>query len=94
MIAIELQVANPSGIHMRPAARFVETASRFRAKVTLENLDAGRRPVDAKSLLLVLTAGVVQGQRIRIVADGPDEAEALQTLADEVRGGLGEASPT
>lgn len=91
MTAIELRVPNASGLHARPAARFVETASRFRATVTLENLDAGRGPVDAKSILFVLTAGVVQGQRIRITADGPDEAEALRVLADEVRAGLGEA---
>lgn len=93
MTSIELQVTNASGLHARPAAQFVETASRFRARVTLENLDAGRGPVDAKSILFVLTAGVVQGQRIRISADGPDEDDAVRALSDAVATGLGEAAP-
>lgn len=93
MTSIELQVTNASGLHARPAAQFVETASRFRARVTLENLDAGRGPVDAKSILFVLTAGVVQGQRIRISADGPDEDDAVRALSVAVAAGLGEAAP-
>lgn len=92
MTSIELHVTNASGLHARPAAQFVETASRFRARITLENLDAGRGPVDAKSILFVLTAGVMQGHRIRISADGPDEGDAVRALSDAVTAGLGETT--
>src|SRR3972149_6879314 len=74
----ELILRNPSGLHARPAALFVEVASRFGARITVENLDRGSRTVDAKSILLLLTAGVQRGHRIRIAAAGPAEAEALR----------------
>lgn len=90
MQSSELVVRNPSGLHARPAALFVEAASRFDARITVENLDRGSRTVDAKSILLLLTAGVQRGHRIRIAADGPDEVEALRTLEELVEAGLGE----
>ena len=64
MPTIELQVTNPSGIHARPATHFVKIASGFASRITLENLDRASRPVDAKSLLMLLTAGVVAGHRV------------------------------
>jgi len=91
MPAIELQVRNPAGLHARPAALFVEDAGRFASKITIENLERGPRAVDAKSILMLLTIGVVRGHRIRITADGPDAEEALASLRDLVDSGLGEA---
>jgi phosphotransferase system HPr (HPr) family protein len=87
---VELTLENPSGLHARPATLFAQAAARFRSRVTVENLDRGSRPVDAKSVLLVLTAGVQRGHRIRLTADGPDEAEAVLTLTELVASGLGE----
>src|SRR3972149_3018746 len=71
MQARELIVRNPSGLHARPAALFVETASRFGARITVENLDRGSRMVDAKSILLLLAAGGQRGHRSRIAAPAP-----------------------
>lgn len=90
MQVTELAIRNASGLHARPAALFVQTAARFGARITLENLDRGSKPVDAKSILMVLTAGVQRGHRVRISADGSDEAEAIGTLEALVGGGLGE----
>lgn len=90
MPSIELTIRNPSGLHARPAALFVETAARFASRITVENLDRGSRAVDAKSVLLLLTAGVVAGHRIRVTADGPDADDALATLGQAVESGLGE----
>ena len=90
MQTVEIVVPNPSGIHARPAALFVQTAARFASRVTIENLDRGGRPVNAKSLLMVLSAGVSSGHRIRITGDGPDETEAVSTLEAAVASGLGE----
>lgn len=90
MPSIELTIRNPSGLHARPAALFVESAARFASRITVENLDRASRPVDAKSVLLLLTAGVVAGHRIRLTAEGPDAEEALATLREAVESGLGE----
>ena len=84
---------NPSGLHARPATRFVEAAARFESRVTVENLDRGGSPANAKSILSLLMAGVSSGHRIRITADGPDADAAVASLRDLIASGLGEAPP-
>ena len=93
MPSIELQVVNPSGLHARPATTFVEAAARFQSRITIENLDRGSRVVDAKSILFLLTIGVLCGHRVRITAEGPDADAALVELRELVESGLGEAAP-
>jgi phosphotransferase system HPr (HPr) family protein len=93
MRSIETTVRNPSGIHARPGALFVRTAAGFGSRITLENLDRGTAPVDAKSILSVMQAGVGRGQRIRLTAEGEDEETALAALDALIRDGLGEAIP-
>lgn len=93
MASIEVLVANPSGLHARPATHFVEAAAGFESRVTVENLDRAGRPADAKSILSLLMAGVSSGHRIRITADGPDAEAAVAALHDLVASGLGEAPP-
>jgi phosphocarrier protein len=90
MRSVELVVTNPSGLHARPATLFTEAAMEFASKVTVENLTRGKGPVDAKSTLMLLTAGVSSGHRIRLAADGPDEDAAIDALVDLVSSGLGE----
>ncbi|HET7726156.1 MAG TPA: HPr family phosphocarrier protein [Candidatus Limnocylindrales bacterium] len=92
MQSIELVVTNPTGLHARPATLFVELANRFTSRITVENLDRGKGPVDAKSILFLLTVGASTGHRIRLSADGPDEAEAIDALRTAVEAGLGESS--
>jgi phosphotransferase system HPr (HPr) family protein len=94
MRTAELTVVNKSGLHARPATMFVEAAGRFGSRITLENLDRGSRPVDATSILMVLTAGVQRGPRVRLTADGPDEEEALRSLGELIASGLGEETVT
>jgi len=90
MRSIELVMANPSGLHARPATLFTEAAARFTSRITVENLTRGSGPVDAKSMLMLLTAGVSKDQRIRLVADGPDEDAAIDSLVALINAGLGE----
>ena len=90
MTSARLSVANPSGLHARPAALFVRTAGRFRSRVTVANATTGKGPVDAKSILSVLTLGVGHGMEIEISADGDDAEAAIQGLRDAVSAGLGE----
>lgn len=94
MRSIELSVTNPSGLHARPATLFTQKATGFEARITVENLDRGKGPVDAKSILMLLTAGVSRDHRIRLTADGPDEDAAIDALVDFVGSGLGEAPAT
>jgi phosphocarrier protein len=91
MRSIEVVVANPSGLHARPATLFTQKAAEFAARITVENLDRGKGPVDAKSILMLLTAGVSRDHRIRLTADGADEDAALEALAALIASGLGEA---
>ena len=87
MIRRSLQIRNRLGLHARAAARFVHTASRFRARVT-----AGRdgRVMDGKSILGILLLAASQGTAIEVTAEGPDEDQAMDALATLVEGGFGE----
>ena len=94
---LHLTVANRLGLHARPAARFVQTAARFReARLLVRNLTQGRGPVEAQSINAIATLGVRQGHEIEIRASGP-QAEAalaaLEVLAGENFGDR-EAEPT
>lgn len=90
MRSVELVMTNPSGLHARPATLFTEAAGQYAARITVENLTRQKGPVDAKSILLLLTAGVSRDHRIRLVADGSDEDEAIEALVRLIESGLGE----
>jgi phosphocarrier protein HPr len=92
MRSVELTIKNPSGLHARPASLFSAAAAGFASKVTVENLTRGKSPVDAKSTLLLLTAGVSSGHQVRLAADGADEEAAIDALTKLVETGLGEAT--
>jgi len=82
-----MTIKNKVGLHARPAAVFVQAASKYKAKITLES--SGKK-ADAKSILQVLALGVKCGHELTIRAEGPDEKEALESLAALVDSGLGE----
>jgi phosphocarrier protein FPr len=84
---IEVELNNPSGLHARPAAHFVNVAKQFESKIRVRY---GSRAANAKSPLTLLQLGVRQGARIFISADGPDASQALETLRAAVASGLGE----
>ena len=90
MARAELEIRNAHGLHARPAALFVQTASRFQARITLENLDRPGKAIDAKSIMSVLTAGVHAGGRIVLEAEGTDAAQAIEALTALIEGGIGE----
>jgi phosphocarrier protein len=74
-------VANPQGLHARPADLFVKLASQYQS--TIEVIKDGER-VDGKSILAILTLAAVQGTQLRIEATGPDAEAALEALAELV----------
>lgn len=92
MRSLEIEIRNPSGIHLRPAGTFVKGAAAYRSAITLENLTRGGKVVNAKDALAVLSHGkAAKGDLVRIVAEGEDEEAAIDGLRSLVESGLGEA---
>lgn len=83
-------VRNPSGLHARPAAAFVRTAARFDAQVEVTDLDTGRPPASAASLVALMALGIGQGTHVRVGASGPETTQALAALRALIDGGFGE----
>ena len=73
----DVTVKNQVGLHARPATFFIQKANDFKSSVWVEKEE---RRVNAKSLLGVLSLGIVGGTTIRIIADGVDEQTAVDSL--------------
>ena len=78
MVSKELVINNQVGLHARPATFFIQKANEFKSSIWVEKEE---RRVNAKSLLGVLSLGIVKGTAITIIADGSDEEEAIATLS-------------
>lgn len=76
-----ITVGNPHGLHARPAARFVQTASAFDARVDVRNLTNGRGPANAASLNAIAILGATEGHQLEISASGPQAAEVVAALS-------------
>ena len=85
MITREVTIKNSVGLHARPATFFIQKANSFKSSISVERED---RRVNAKSLLGVLSLGIVNGMQITLVADGPDEEEAIEALTDLIENEL------
>ncbi len=79
MITREVTINNQVGLHARPATFFIQKANEFKSVIWIEKEE---RRVNAKSLLGVLSLGIVKGTTINIIADGVDEIQATETLAE------------
>jgi len=89
MLTKTATVKNEVGLHARPATYFIQRANEFKSSISIE---VGNRRVNAKSLLGVLSLGVVSGTEVEIIADGPDEAEAVEALVKLINNKLSEDS--
>ena len=87
MFVKEVSVKNQVGLHARPATFFIQKANEFKSSVWVEK---DERRVNAKSLLGVLSLGIVGGTTIRIMADGSDEEQAVDGLVKRVESGFAE----
>ncbi len=79
----EATVNNQVGLHARPATFFIQKANEFKCSIWVEK---DERRVNAKSLLGVLSLGVVKGTTINLIADGVDEKEAVEALVELISG--------
>lgn len=87
MITKEVKISNAIGLHARPATFFIQKANTYSSSIWVEKDD---RKVNAKSLLGVLSLGIAKGMTIVLVADGQDEALAIEGLTDLINTGFGE----
>lgn len=85
MTVKEAIVNNQVGLYARPATFFIQKANEFKSSIWMEK---DERRVNAKSLLGVLSLGVVQGTTVNLIADGVDEAEAVDSLVELLANGL------
>lgn len=83
----DVVVQNQVGLHARPATFFIQKANEFKSSIWIEKDD---RRVNAKSLLGILSLGIVGGTSVRIIADGSDEQNAVDALVELVESGFEE----
>jgi len=91
MAEATIQVKNKVGLHARPAALFVQTANKFQSTVKVKNLTTKGDFVDAKSIIMVLTLGVMKDHEVLIQTDGADADMALGALKALIENNFGEA---
>ena len=87
MYVKDVIVQNQVGLHARPATFFIQKANEFKSSIWIEKEE---RRVNAKSLLGILSLGIVGGTQIRVIADGPDEQDAVEGLVELVESGFSE----
>ncbi len=85
MFVKDVMVQNQVGLHARPATFFIQKANEFKSSIWIEMEE---RRVNAKSLLGILSLGIVGGTSIRIIADGADEQQAVDALVELVESGF------
>ncbi|MCX7923649.1 MAG: HPr family phosphocarrier protein [Clostridia bacterium] len=85
MVEKIVEISNPTGLHARPAALFVQTAGKFTANVWISK---GEKKVNAKSIMGLMSLAVAQGTKVIIAADGEDEHLAVRELIDLITTGF------
>lgn len=87
MFVKDVTVQNKVGLHARSATFFIQKANEYKSSIWIEKEE---RRVNAKSLLGILSLGIIGGTTIRIIADGSDEQDAVEGLVDLVDSGFAE----
>lgn len=87
MYSESIEVQNKTGLHARPAAVFVQAASKFKSNITIEK---DLKQANAKSILSLLSIGASMGSAIKITAEGEDENQAVDTLIKLIESKFGE----
>jgi phosphocarrier protein HPr len=87
MVEREVTIVNKLGLHARPSAQLVQKASKFAAEITLKRYNL---EVNAKSIMGVMMLAAEMGARIMIIANGPDEKEAVEAIAQVIQSKFGE----
>lgn len=73
----EIVIQNAQGLHARPAAMFVQIASKYNSNIAIQK---GEEKVNGKSIMGILTLGAEKGAMIILEAEGEDAQEVLEEL--------------
>ncbi|NOH81099.1 fused PTS fructose transporter subunit IIA/HPr protein [Vibrio sp. RE86] len=84
------KIKNAHGLHARPGAMLVAEAKKFESNIRVANLDGDSKTVNAKSLMKVIALGVKHGHQLQFTAEGPDAAQAIESIGAAIASGLGE----
>ena len=87
MVKQDVTITNNIGLHARPATFFIQKANSYKSSIWLEKDD---RKVNAKSLLGVLSLGIAKGMTVTLIAEGADEALAINGLVELVQNSFAE----
>lgn len=87
MVTQKTTIKNTTGLHLRPAGLFCQTAVQFKSKITFQYKNT---VANAKSVLSVLGACIKRGDEIELICEGEDEQEALEAMLKIIEDGLGE----
>ncbi|ERL08225.1 phosphocarrier protein [Olsenella profusa DSM 13989] len=80
MVSKQVTIVSATGLHARPASQFVQVAKEHKSAITIKDLNKGTAPVNAKSIMMILAAGLGTGSKVEIACDGPDEQDALNAI--------------
>lgn len=83
MKEVKIVIQNETGLHARPAAMVVAEAGKYKSNLTIKK---GDREVNIKSILGLLSIGASKGDEITLKADGEDEAQAVETISNLIKG--------
>ncbi len=78
MFSQEVTIINKLGLHARPAALLVKTATKFESEIFFKK---DGLEVNGKSIMGVMMLAAEMGSKVLVVAKGPDEKEALAAVA-------------
>ena len=77
MVSKNITIKIPTGLEARPVALLVQVASQYESSIYLE---IEEKKVNAKSIMGMMTLGIVEGEQVTVIANGPDEDEAIKNM--------------
>ena len=87
MISEKLEIVNDEGIHMRPAMMLSQKAANYSSDISIV---FNEKPIDAKSIMQLMSGSMKKGHKITLICDGTDEKEAMSELSSIIKTGFGE----
>ena len=88
MVSENIMVTSQLGIHLRPAGAMCNEAVKYQANISFKYGEDKSKSANAKSVISILASGVGCGDEITLMAEGPDEEEALKAVSESFRKAL------
>lgn len=83
-------IHNEHGLHARPCTELVKVVKKFKADIKVMNLTDNSKLVSAKSLMKIISLGVMKGHQLKFIAMGEDAQSAIDAIGSAIENGLGE----